>query len=114
MLDVELVAGIAQDLGVNRASIDLLLEPLDLRFPAADPGLVPVQDRPGRREPRLGRLHIARGHVHSLPGHGDPFSVEHEGRPLQREVPNISGTKSVASTWSFFTLSPMSTFHLSM
>ena len=110
-----LVGRLEEDLGVDHALIDLVRQPLDLRVPAVDLGLILGQDRLGLGEPRLGRLDVGIGHLHHLVGQLDPFA--YRASTVAFFVPKSStssGTKRVASTSPFFTLSPMSTIHLSM
>ena len=64
----------------------LVREPLDLRVPAVDLGLVLVQDRLGLGEARVGRLDVGVGHLHQLAGQLDPFLIELDGRLLRPEI----------------------------
>ena len=72
--------------GSTTPRFDLVREPLDLRVPAIDLGLVLGQDRLGLDEPRLGRLDVGGGHLHHLAGQLDPFLVELDGRLLRPEI----------------------------
>ena len=62
------------------------VEPLDLRVPAVDLGLVLGQDRLGLGEARLGRLDVGLGHLHQLLGQLDPF--------LDRARPSPSSSRN--------------------
>ena len=90
------------------------MQPLDLRLPALDLRLVLVQDRLGLREPRLGRLDVGPATSTTSLASAIRSRSSLTVSPLVWWSSTSSGTNNVASTSSFFTLSPMSTIHFSM
>ena len=68
---------------MTTVSVDLALEPFDLRVPAVDLGLELHQDCLRFFEARVGRLDFGRRHVHHLLGQRDPLLVEHNVRLLR-------------------------------
>ncbi len=81
-----LVGRLEEDLGVNHTSTDLLCQPLDLRIPALDLGLVFGQDRLRFFELRFGGFDVGVGHLHHLLGQLDPLLIERDARLLRAKV----------------------------
>ncbi len=82
----ELVFRFEEDLGIDDAALDLVVEPSDLRVPADDLGLVFVQVRLGLLEACRGRPYVGIGHVHDLPGQFDTLRIELDSRDLRLVV----------------------------
>ena len=83
---LQLVRRLEQHLGIDHASLDLIVSRLTSESQRSTIGFVFVQDRLRLGEPRLGRLDVGLRHLHHLEGQLDPLLVELDRRLLRPEI----------------------------